>query len=60
MYNDTRHPRWAYKGNIPGILKEEARADKCIECGECVEKCPQKLQIPELLKKAHEYLSAKG
>jgi len=60
MYNDTRHPRWAYKGNIPGILKEEARADKCIECGECVEKCPQKLPVPELLKKAHEYLSAKG
>ncbi|MGD0004422.1 MAG: 4Fe-4S dicluster domain-containing protein [Anaerolineaceae bacterium] len=24
-------------------------ADECIECGECEEKCPQKLQICEQL-----------
>ena len=31
-------------------IKEENRADKCINCGICKNKCPQKLDIPELLK----------
>ena len=31
-------------------LKEEQRADKCIECGLCIKNCPQDLQIPKLLK----------
>jgi predicted aldo/keto reductase-like oxidoreductase len=33
------------------------RADECIECGECEEKCPQNIQIREQLKAAHEALS---
>ena len=31
-------------------IKEENRADKCINCGICKTKCPQKLDIPNLLK----------
>ena len=31
-------------------IKEENRADKCINCGICKPKCPQKLEIPTLLK----------
>ena len=31
-------------------IKEENRADKCINCGVCKTKCPQKLDIPNLLK----------
>ena len=31
-------------------IKEENRADKCINCGICKPKCPQKLDIPKLLK----------
>ena len=31
-------------------IKEENRADKCINCGICKTKCPQKLDIPSLLK----------
>ena len=31
-------------------LKEEQRADKCIECRLCIKNCPQDLQIPKLLK----------
>ena len=30
-------------------IKEENRADKCIKCGICKPKCPQKLDIPNLL-----------
>ncbi len=29
----------------------EARADKCVECGVCVELCPQQIAIPEILAK---------
>ena len=34
-------------------------ADKCIECGECEDLCPQKVPIREWLKKAHAELGKK-
>jgi predicted aldo/keto reductase-like oxidoreductase len=37
-------------------LDEKERANLCIECGECLEKCPQRIEIPEWLAKAHELL----
>jgi predicted aldo/keto reductase-like oxidoreductase len=40
-----------------GWLDEEARGDACIECGECLEKCPQGIDIPEWMKKVHEALA---
>lgn len=33
--------------------------DQCIECGICMEHCPQGIEIPENLKKAHETLMIK-
>ena len=27
----------------------------CVECGQCVEACPQHLEIPELLKEVRNY-----
>ncbi len=38
------------------FMKEDERADLCIECGECLEKCPQMIEIPDWLAKAHEAL----
>lgn len=48
-----------YKSNGNGFmfgvnynaLKEEERADKCINCRLCSKNCPQGLDIPDLLKK---------
>jgi predicted aldo/keto reductase-like oxidoreductase len=40
--------------------KGEGNASLCIECGECLEKCPQNIQIPEVLKKVDAILSKKG
>lgn len=38
------------------FMSEDERANLCIECGECLDKCPQEIEIPDWLKKAHEML----
>ncbi|MHA1927672.1 MAG: aldo/keto reductase [Candidatus Thorarchaeota archaeon] len=47
LYSMIGTVRW-----IPG-----ANAAACVECGECLEKCPQNIEIIEQLKKAHGLLS---
>ncbi len=54
MYDDLRTGQFMYNG--PFGFQPDQRADSCIECGECLEKCPQKIDIPDWLKKAHEAL----
>ena len=58
IYNEAANRRTMYAD--PGMFRPETRADKCIKCGQCVEKCPRKLPIPELLEKAHSYLTEKA
>lgn len=58
VYNFPQQSRMFYRSGGGWGLKEEQRADKCQECMQCIDQCPQKLEIPELLKKAHEYLMA--
>lgn len=59
IYNDAvsfdawGHGRWAYNNNI----KVEARADNCIECGECEAVCPQQIEIIDWLARVHEELA---
>ena len=43
-----------------GLKPAEASADFCTECGECVEKCPQNIPIPERLREVAEEFSKKG
>jgi len=38
------------------MLADGAKADNCIECGKCIEHCPQEIQIPQELKKVAEVL----
>ena len=56
-YNDAGRRRRMY--SEPDMIKDEQRADKCIKCEKCIEKCPQKIPIPELLEKAHAFLTEK-
>ena len=41
-----RRRQWAGQ-DVLLLIEEEKRAGACIECGECLEKCPQRLEIPE-------------
>lgn len=60
IYDDFTHAHDRYMGFGPDALKEDQRADRCQECRECTEKCPQHIAIPDFLKKAHEKLFVKG
>ncbi len=44
-------------GHYRRMVNEGKGADQCVECGLCMEKCPQSLNIPELLKVASAELS---
>ena len=57
MYEDMRVGRFYYRG---GRIEEEHRAEQCTECSECVDACPQEIDIPEWLKKVHEELGPKS
>jgi len=62
MYNEARvYGTWDHaKGVYHWYLESEKNmADACKECGECLEKCPQGIKIPERLKEAHAALTAK-
>jgi predicted aldo/keto reductase-like oxidoreductase len=51
IYGDEQSSRISY-----AWLDEGQRADLCEQCGECLEKCPQQIEIPDWLSKAHELL----
>ncbi len=55
LYNDVNRPRMLYQIR----LTEDERADKCEECGDCLELCPQEIEIPQWMKKAHDLLAPK-
>lgn len=38
-------------------IAPENRADRCLECGQCEERCPQGIQISSWLKKIHSFLT---
>lgn len=57
MYGDTRMAKIRYNGGPWGV-KPEQDASNCVECGDCLEHCPQQIDIPEWLRKAHADLSA--
>jgi predicted aldo/keto reductase-like oxidoreductase len=52
MYNDRDGARRAYKQWI----KDEAKAERCIQCQECESKCPQKIAISEWMPVVDEVL----
>jgi len=50
MFGDAEEARFRYAVSMGGLLsKTSSYASQCIQCGECVEKCPQYIEIPDLL-----------
>jgi len=50
LYQDVKEPA----GYYTMIMLSSERADRCVECGTCVELCPQQIDIPAELARAHE------
>ena len=46
MFENVRHTRWWWNESLPA----DAKADRCVECGQCEAACPQGLSIIEDLK----------
>ncbi len=58
VYGLTGHAKRGYKAIVEGRKNIKGKAaDACVECGECEEKCPQKLKIIEQLKESHAALA---
>lgn len=57
MYNDQQGGQMRYSG--PMMEQSGERADACQECGECLDACPQGIDIIEKLQEAHAYLTPK-
>jgi predicted aldo/keto reductase-like oxidoreductase len=50
MFSDPGGAKFVYALRMSGMLTgEPAYASQCSRCGDCIEKCPQFLQIPDLL-----------
>jgi predicted aldo/keto reductase-like oxidoreductase len=55
-YGQYRYGMFENAGHwFPGM-----KANRCTECGECLPKCPQNLDIPALLKDTHQKLKGKS
>ena len=53
MFGDVEGAKFHYNifGNGALLQREPGFASQCVECGMCLEKCPQQIEIPEVLKR---------
>ena len=56
MYQNDGHAKWVVKN----LQDNKAYADACIDCGECIPKCPQYIEIPTRLAEFDDYLKDNG
>ena len=53
MYDNLQRQQMAYRV----FFSDNERADSCTACGECVDKCPQGIDVPAWLEKAQAFLT---
>jgi predicted aldo/keto reductase-like oxidoreductase len=58
VFGNVSEKQLRYAIRLGGVLSggKPGLASQCIQCGECMEKCPQHLKIPDLLKAVVEEL----
>lgn len=56
MYRNDGYAKWQYGS----MEQNKASADQCVECGECLPKCPQYIEIPTQLGEFVDYLKDNG
>lgn len=56
MFKNDKQTKYAYKN----LEEKQSSANYCIECGECLPKCPQQIQIPTELANMQTYLKDNG
>ncbi|AKB51339.1 Aldo/keto reductase [Methanosarcina barkeri str. Wiesmoor] len=59
MFGNVEGARFKYAVRMSGVFTNTEPggfASQCTECGQCMEKCPQNLKIPDLLKAVEEDL----
>jgi hypothetical protein len=56
--DDAEEVKFFYAAGLSGVLSvgKPGFASQCVECGECLEKCPQHLEIPAILRSVVEEL----
>ena len=56
MYKNNKYTNWAYSN----LEKKDSSGDVCVDCGECLPKCPQQIEIPTDLVNMQRYLRENG
>ncbi|HKI80849.1 MAG TPA: 4Fe-4S dicluster domain-containing protein, partial [Pseudodesulfovibrio sp.] len=53
MFGNEAEAKHMYNSFASGTVlqRDPGLASQCVECGQCLEKCPQSIEIPEVLKK---------
>ncbi len=55
LFSSADEAKFTYAIRMSGIVSgTPGFASQCVECGECLEKCPQQIEIPEVLKQVAE------
>lgn len=62
MFGNADESNFRYAVRLSGILSvgDPGFASQCIQCGKCMEKCPQNLKIPDLLKAVAKEIEGPG
>jgi len=60
MFGNPEETRRLYNVFASGAIQHSAAgyASQCVECGQCLEKCPQSIRIPDMLKRVSAELEA--